>query len=110
MILLGKCLVLVGVRGLARMAYFFPGARGRGGPSRGNFVFFCFRRFFLVRETSVPDIKAQHNFPTAIISRRSGEIFRRSLFSDEKGKFSEGHYFQTKGEIFRRSLFSDEIA
>ena len=56
------------------------GAWGRGGPSPGNsvpFSLFCSPPFFC-RETSVPDIKAQHNFPTAIIFRRSGEIFRRS--------------------------------
>ena len=70
----------------ARTAYFFPGARGRGGPSPGHSALFLFRRLFC-RETSVPVIKAQHDFPTAIIFRRSGEIFRRSLFSDGQVKF-----------------------
>ena len=37
------------------------------------------------------------------IFRRAGEIFRRSLFSDDQGKFSDGHYFPTD-IIFRRSI------
>ena len=63
---------LVGVRGLARTAYFFPGARGRGGLSPGNFVVFCVRPFFC-RETSAL-VKAQQHLPWPppnIIFRRS---------------------------------------
>ena len=62
--------------GFARMAYFSQvregeGVRHREIPFR---VLFFVRRLFC-RETSVPVMKAQHNFPTVIIFRRSAKIF-----------------------------------
>ena len=51
---------LVGVRGFARAAYFFPGAQGRGAPTPGISVPFCFfrrpvlRRIFCNRGDSPP--------------------------------------------------------
>ena len=60
--------------------------------SPGNSLFFCFFvvvRPFLVRETSVPVIYAQQHLlwpPPILIFRRSGEIIRRSLFSDDHNR------------------------
>ena len=67
---------------------------------------FLFGRPVFSRETSDRVSKAQHNFPTAIICRRSGEIFRRSLFSDGQVKFSADHYIPT---IIITVIFSPEM-
>ena len=55
---------LIGVRGCARTAYVFPGCARERGSVTGKIVFFLFFcRPFFVRETSVPDIKAQQHLP-----------------------------------------------
>ena len=46
----------IGVKGSPERRIFFPGARGRGGPSPGNFVVFCVflvaKRLFLISRPS----------------------------------------------------------